>query len=89
MVAAQIGEARRLNLHAVEAILVEAVARCFHRAVIDTGIGDLSQQLVQIFRCRGGQCLGFRESVSAQAERAEAAAFVSEQAEQLLGEQRG
>ena len=43
VVAAEVGEARGREVHAVEAALVEAVARRFHGGVGDALVGELGQ----------------------------------------------
>ncbi len=55
MVARQIGESRGGKLHAVQPILIEAVAGGLDRQVIDLAARQLGQDAVQLDRIRRGQ----------------------------------
>ena len=62
MVAGDVGERAGGEVHAVDAALLEAMARGFKRQMIDTGSGKLGQDRMQLDRIRGGmrQHLGAR-----------------------------
>jgi hypothetical protein len=65
MVARQVGECGGGDAHAVEAKLIEAVARGFHRQALDAVLGQRRQAGVQLDRVRrgqrGGRCLVVRD----------------------------
>ena len=55
VIAPEIGEAARRQLHPVQPVLVEAVARRLHRRMGDAAIGKLGEQSVQRHRIRRRQ----------------------------------
>ncbi len=72
MVARQVGEGRRGEREPVEAELVEAVARCLERDVIDAGARQRLQRAVERHRVGRRQAAGLGEIGADDAERAEA-----------------
>ena len=55
VVAAEIGEGRGSQLHAVQAFLVETMARRLHGSMCNAGRLQFGQKLVQCDRIRGRQ----------------------------------
>jgi hypothetical protein len=79
MVARQVGEGRGHDMHAVEAELIEAVARRLHRHMFDAGGGEIGEVLVERHGVGGGQRAGTAHIRGDQAKRAEARRLMPEQ----------
>ncbi len=86
MVARQVGEGRRRDPHAVQAILVEAVARGLQDQVADAVLGEARQAAVQLDGVGRGQRPGCAGPRRGQAEGAEARRLQAEMAPDLPGE---
>ncbi len=78
VVARQVGEGRCREPHAVKAMLVEAMGRCFQRQVVQAGARQISQCLVEGDRIGRGQARAAIEAVGIEAKRAHTGRLVAQ-----------